>query len=40
MPKDKDKNSPKKTTTTFLQMTKAFVSGNPKPKVKKGKKTK
>ena len=31
----KDKNSPKKTTDTFLKMTKAMVSGNPKPKPKK-----
>lgn len=28
----KDKKTPKETTETFLKMTKAFVSGNPKPK--------
>lgn len=31
----KDKNSPKKTTATFLKMTKALVSGNSKPKTLK-----
>ncbi len=31
----KDKKTPKKTTDTFLKMTKAMVSGNPKPKPKK-----
>jgi len=31
----KDKNSPKKTTDTFLKMTKAIESGKPKLKPKK-----
>jgi hypothetical protein len=31
---DKDKKSPKETASTFFAMTKAMVSGNPKPKRK------